>query len=349
MVRLVAAALADQAARQELRRSFSSSPVLESKLHIQAYLTGQGGPLLSTMARAGRSSSGQVLNLIQDMATPLEMYFPVPSHRRQWRGGRNLIVAIQMDEEAVPFGVDLDGRVVPLSPTEPPTTPTLMIVPAESFGRTGTPLRRSLQRAPARLPGGALRTLDDCPPGAPAGCDGGGGGGDPTPKTWQRGIGVDEYIQYMRAWNDHEPWTRGAPEFSLFLVGTAGLSQEINITEDTWNGSNNDENAEWNAYHPFSLKLITWDVDYGTRVRVECLERDAPESFNFQVSGNTKIEGVTVSFSGTFEREGSDDRCGRSYVTARFSTGEWETIPNGNPPRTYDGTSDLQWKGYGYN
>ncbi len=193
LARLVALSLADPSSRSALRQALATSTVKEGKLHLAAYLRA-GGPLLAALVRAGGVSEAAVFDLL-DQVGSLEIYLPVVEHRARWNGGRELIVAVQLDEDQVPFGVDLDGRPVPLSLAGPPATPTLSIVPAESFDAQG----RSLQR------GRAKSTATTGSPGAAL-----------AATAWT-GIWINE----VHVGNLHESWTRGSPEFEMHLENAA--------------------------------------------------------------------------------------------------------------------------------
>lgn len=141
----------------------------------------------------------------------------------------------------------------------------------------------------------------------------------------------------------------GPPQFYIVLAGTkdqdsnAELTKKIELSDDIWE---NADTGEWMLWD--NVKLVDWDTDYGTRVRIRCMESDGFPDISLSISGDTNIGGATVNYSATFAngREGGDDPCGQAYVTPRFSNGSWSLIPDGVSPE-FDGTSDLQWYGYG--
>lgn len=377
LTQAVALALQDRGLRQRIRTDmWRSRYTAEHKLHFHAYVQGEsGGILLAKMAKHSGKSRTELQQLIASVR-PLEFYVPDPDHRAEWTGDEDVVVGSQLEEEDVPVFYTTGGAPLFVGANDFPEQPTLSLVPVESDfsvqldpntfengqdrnGETiGTyQVARGLIANQSGI--GDVTLADDCDspslivPCKPIGGGGGGGWTPPADAVYQRGIGVQEYISHIRALNDHEPKLRGAPEFKLLVVGTsdtdgnAELRSEFNIPEGIWAGSDDTKNAKWREYSP-NLKLILWDTDYGTRVRVECWEIDGPAAFSFNVSGSTTILGVNVGFSAAFQREDSDDFCGRGYITPRLSTGEWTEIPN-NSPRDidYDGTSDLQWYGYG--
>lgn len=359
IARYLALALQAPGLRRQLKTSMESSSVTESKLHLQRFLKGSGRILISGMARAGGVSEHQITTLLEALPS-MELYFPVPEHRRIWNGDEDLLIAVALSETRAPTGFTLYGERQSLELRSPPAIPTIVLVPAESFTPSGTPRAHAVQKT---LPptSNDLVTCDMIPVGHHS-CGGGGGGGGggsgwspPADAVWERGIGIRESISHMRTTNDHEPWHKGAPEFYLNLVGTndtdsdAELTKTIWIDEGIWAGSDDDDNADWRLYDP-NLKLIDWDTDYGTRVRVKCMESDTDWNGSVTVSGNTDIFGVSVSFETSVEVGDSDDNCGEDYITPRVSTGEWTYIPDGTlvgPSPEYDGTSELHWYGYG--
>jgi hypothetical protein len=192
LARILALSLQDPSARAMLYAALKASVVKEGKLHLEAFLRADGAPLLAGMAAAGGASEEQVFDLLQRVGT-LEAYLPVPEHRARWSGGADLVIATQLEEDEVPFGVDLSGRPVRLSLSAPPASPTLVIVPAESFDERGRPLKSSA--APVGL--GEVR------PGAQS---------LTAPTTWT-GVWINE----VHVGDLHEPWTRGSPEFEMHL------------------------------------------------------------------------------------------------------------------------------------
>lgn len=365
MVRLVALGLADAGSRAELLAALKESPLPEQKVLLNHHVPANRS-MLRSMAAKGASAPQQLQDLIRGFGF-IEAYLPVPEHRDEWAGGTNLIVAgaIGEDERLVAF--DLMGRSVMISAEAAPAMPTLVVVPAEGFDAFGAPVIRTGEwRVSPRIqldPGASTQAdsdlLEPC-----AGMEGsytiqcGGGGGSvgdgstsPT-KVYQRGIGVQEYISHMRTSNDHEPWYKGAPEFRLTTVGTSNFDAngemviDMLIPEGPWSGSDDDNNSKWRDFG--SLKYAMWDTDYGTRAAFKCYEQDGGGEVTFTVSGSTTLQGVNVGFSSTFTRKDDDDYCGAHYLTPRLSTGEWTQIPANRYTGDYDGTTELQWYGFGY-
>lgn len=379
----MAIALQDQGLRQRIKNDMRNSRfTVEHKLELRNYIRGNsGGILLAKMANESGRRREDLMALI-DGVRPLEFYMPVRKHRETWRGEADLLVASALDEEgATLVAYDLRGRPVAISPTEAPETPTLVIVPVETdFSRPLDPMqfRNDFDQGGEAigtlvsdigrfdyLGGETLQMLEEpefpeCPP-PPDGCGPGGPGGpggDPDARVWRRGVSIEEYITHMRALNDHEPFFQGAPEFYLLLAGKfidgTEFSARIPIPEGPWSGSDDDNNAKWRDFG--GIPLIMWDTDLGTRIKVQCFEDDFDFSTEHTVTGSTSFPGnITLQYSVKFTIGGGDDNCGSTYIDLQNTLGEFYYIPDGvnddnvDPtPPYYNGTSDLQWYGFGY-
>lgn len=341
----LALALNEPGVRQGLLTAMSASPFSEGKVFFGTEHSGPLNGLIAQMAQAGGVSVAEIRKLIQE-SPDLEMYLPVPEHRNQWSGGEDYLVATVLEEGAKPHGVNPAGKEVSLSADTAPSVPTIALVPAEGFTREGDP-REGFIASEALEPRLTSEPIDPvCPPT----CGGGGGWSPPDNATWQRDIGIRERISHLRYHNQHEGWPNGAPEFYILLAGTddtnsdAELTKRIDIPNQVWDNYDHEEDnwALWDQ-----LKLVDWDVDYGTRVRIKCMEADPEWDLNITLSGDTDIAGVSnVQFQGSFQVGNSHEECGEDYISPRFSDGSWSKIPNGFSPE-FDGTADLQWYGYG--
>lgn len=367
LLHFLALALRDESVRSALHEALATSPVAEGKLHFLSYLDTSGGPLLAEMVRVSGLTDERLLQLVAEVR-PLELYMPVPRHRRTWTGGDDLIVAGALREDHALIGVAPHGGRVVLSGTAPPETPVLALVPVESFDARGQPYRWSGRRPsqPSRHDF-ELQTqegetcdpetaIDPCPDSG-GGVSGGGGWSTPSNAVFTRGIGVREIASHLRTYNDHEPWVKGAPEYRLIIVGNSNLDSAaelrnvIVVPEGGWDGSDDAGNAQWRLFDP--LPLVDWDTDYGNRVRLACVESDGGGSFTLNVSGQTTIVGATVDFSANFQFQDEDDVCeGQFDLLVRQSTGAWTRIPDARKRDSaypeFDGPStELQWIGYG--
>ena len=129
VIRAFAMALANDQIRSSVYNAVRTSPYREGKLHLRTFLAAAGSGLLAT---AKNQEPG--LQAALDSLLDLEFYIPVPAHRSKWTGGSNLIVAgVLRDDGRIPAAFDLTGKEVLLqSAKDPPTTPTLALVPVET-------------------------------------------------------------------------------------------------------------------------------------------------------------------------------------------------------------------------
>src|SRR2546421_7734784 len=131
LARGLALALADPTFRARVHAELAGSPYREHKLPFQRFLAADGGVALAAMARgAGRAASDVARDA--DRAIPLEMYLPVPAHRRAWTGGSDLLVATAIADHDVPVAFDVHGNRRLLDPEHPPATPVIAVVPVET-------------------------------------------------------------------------------------------------------------------------------------------------------------------------------------------------------------------------
>jgi hypothetical protein len=222
LARAVASALRDGSARRALYESITASPVKEGKLHLGTYLRNDDGRQLGAALNKGAGPEKEIAALLEATGQ-LEIYMPVKAHRAQWTGDEGVIVAVQLDEEAVPFGVDLDGRPVKLSRSAPPEVPTISIVPAESFDDDAQPLTGHITDT-----GLEPIAFDSTKPG-----------------LWINSV-------HIQSAGDYEGWLMGDPEFEMHLQnantrGTAVCTHEGSLEPWAWN-----QNSDWYS-DPFLL------------------------------------------------------------------------------------------------
>jgi hypothetical protein len=198
IARRVARAMADPAFRSYVKQQLDLSPFGEHKVQFQSFLRASQGRALKEVARLNAASEKEVEDDASN-ATPLEMYFPVPSHRAEWSGGDNLLVASAWEDHESPVAYDVRGKRQLLSSEAPPTTPVLAVEPVETdFAH---PLGQGSQ---------ATCTVA---------CGGGGGGTIPPPG----GL----YMTYAHFVQDFEGWLKGDPEFEIHILGQSGASDSL--------------------------------------------------------------------------------------------------------------------------
>src|SRR5882762_568933 len=95
LARSLALALGDPAFRAHVKAELDRSPFREHKLSFQRFLAAERGRALSAIAAMARGTGLAAADLARtaERAIPLEMYLPVPEHRRAWTGDANVLVA----------------------------------------------------------------------------------------------------------------------------------------------------------------------------------------------------------------------------------------------------------------
>jgi len=201
LARGLALALADPAFRARVRAELDRSPYREHKLPFQRFLAADGGLALAALARgAGRTTTE--LAREADRAIPLEMYLPVPAHRRAWTGGPDVLVATAIADHDVPVAFDVHGSRRLLDPEHPPATPVIAVVPVET----------DFSPKPSAL----IACLEYCG-------GGGGGGGGVSPPPPPPGL----YMTKAHFVEDFEGWLKGSPEFEVHILGQKGQSDSL--------------------------------------------------------------------------------------------------------------------------
>src|SRR5438876_218807 len=194
LARELALALGDPAFRARVHAELDRSPYREHKLPFQRFLAADGGVALAALARGtGRPASD--LAREADAAIPLEMYLPVPAHRRAWTGGADVLVATAIADHDVPVAFDVHGNRRLLDPEHPPATPVIAVVPVET----------DFSPKPSAL----IACLEYC------GGGGGGGGGGVSPPPPSPGL----YMTKAHFVDDFEGWLKGSPEFEVHILG----------------------------------------------------------------------------------------------------------------------------------
>jgi hypothetical protein len=197
LARGVAVALRDDGFRKQVYEALQASAEREGKVHLQAFLNGNGGRARLELARlAGEQESAIQTELTT--AAPIEIYLPVAAHRSAWNGGTDLLVATAETDRDRPVAFDTRGRRQQLSAETPPATPVL------ALGRAETSFGASVQCA------GCL--VDDP--------SGGGGGGSNL-------VSPGLYMTAARFTETFEGWLKGAPEFEIHVLGQEGSSNAL--------------------------------------------------------------------------------------------------------------------------
>lgn len=197
LARLFARSLQNPAFRAYVKAQLDASPVRENKLQFQAFLEAGDGRGLRTLA-AENGLTRMAVAAEAGAAIPLEIYLPVPAHRDAWSGDQRVLVATALTDREAPVAFDVTGRRHILSPTEPPPTPVLAVVPVE------TDFTASLQ----------FQTCLICEDT---------GGSTPTSSTPTPGL----FLTRTRFVDDFEGWLKGSPEIEAHILGQKGASDTL--------------------------------------------------------------------------------------------------------------------------
>lgn len=236
LARQVAVALSDPPLRQRVYQELQASPFRENKLHFRSLLIDDDVGLRRAMADAVGVTEAVVMAAL-DSVVDLEFYMPVNEHWAAWEGDANLLVASFPDDDgSTPRGFNLEGRELPLSAQEPPSTPALVLTPAETdFSVTANSAnlgRLSATGATADATGGTL--LPD--------------------SAW--------FLTYAWLPDDYEGWGLGDPEF------------ELHTWQQQPSGEVKDEicaGAERSSPYFWDMNSVTWtgSVALGTQATLD--------------------------------------------------------------------------------
>ena len=195
LARRLAQALAEPTFRSYLRAQLDTSGHDEGKVRLADLLTAADGRGLQALARAdgGRALTSGELHASE----AIEVYLPVPAHRRAWRGGPGLLVGTIGADGEVPVAFDLRGRRIALDPGSPPPTPVLAVVPLESELGPGRHSRPQL----------AAACITECGDGS--------------------GSVGSLYLTASHLRESFESWLKGKPEIEVLVLGQKGASDSL--------------------------------------------------------------------------------------------------------------------------
>lgn len=217
IARLVAVALNNEPARQQVKRAMKAAPFREHKLELQPYLRSKDGrALLSRMAAANGGDENGVFATLAAIR-PLEFYMPVAAHRESWKGNAEVLVVSQLDESEPIVAFNQTGDQVALDKKIAPSQPTLSIVPVET--RFAEPMDPKKSKNARDQNGEAIGTLEpyELKQSSLIACDAecGGGGSASGPAPVPPGL----YLEFSRILDAKEPWFRGDPEIEVHIHG----------------------------------------------------------------------------------------------------------------------------------
>ena len=186
-------------------------------MHFQRLLHREGKSTLRDVARLSRDAESAV-EADAARSVPLELYLPVPEHRARWAGGADVLVATEREDGEAPVAFDVQGQRHVLSPTTPPATPVLALVPIETDFDQPTASAQFV-----------------CCAGGPA-----------PPPTGPTGL----YMTASHFVQDFEGWIKGSPEYEIHILGQAGQTDSLNSYQCAG------EHAS--GYYSFDQNALDW-------------------------------------------------------------------------------------------
>lgn len=261
LARRLAVALSNPGFREAVFTSLQQSRVREGKVHFQQFLAGEQGRLQRLAELAQESDATIAADLAE--APPLELYLPVPAHRRSWRGDDNVLVATALGDHDVPVAFDSRGRRQLLDPERPPAVPVIALGHAEA--------RFETESGPS-----AVEEYDEAL--ADSGTSYVNNGGYTGPGASSPGL----YLTYARINSSFEGWLKGAPEFEVHMLGqdagssalksyqcageSAGVPYQYNHDATEWRGTvmlfSQAQLDSYKAQHPGqSLRILVMEDD----------------------------------------------------------------------------------------
>ena len=224
VARLVAVAMDNEPARQQLKRALKAAPFREHKLQLTAFLRSKDGKaLLARLVALNGADEDELFELVGAIR-PLELYMPVAKHRESWTGNADVLVVSQLDEAEPIVAFDKKGAEVVLDRAVAPAQPTLSIVPVET--RFDQPMDASASKNVRDQNGNAIGTLEPMAIKASSliacieSCGGGGTSGGSVPPAVPPGL----YLEFSRILDMKEPWIRGDPEIEVHIQGPNNAS-----------------------------------------------------------------------------------------------------------------------------
>lgn len=235
LARRFALALGDAEFRRKVLRALKGSRLREGKVHFQRFLDDVQGPGRRRLAALSGESEAEI-GVDLDQSAPIEIYLPVPEHRRRWSGDTGVLVATAERDHDAPVAFDVQGHRLLLDPERPPTIPVIALGRAErSFGTAG--------------PSGVDAPDEPVEDSTVTTAGTGTGTGTGTAAAASAGL----YMTYAKFNSTFEGWLKGAPEFEVHILGqdggsdamrsyqcageSAGAPYEFNQDDKEWSGS----------------------------------------------------------------------------------------------------------------
>lgn len=212
LARRFAVALRNDDFRALVVRSFRNSTEREGKVHLQRFLDGSLGTVRRQLASLAQEPEERIDADLRQSPS-IEIYFPVPEHRREWKGDLDVLVATAEHDRDQPVAFDPQGRRHLLSADRPPATPVIALGRAEQSFREA-----------------ALPSFDGCMTCDPDGFTDGGTAGGGTGTGTGGGaslISAGLYMTYAKFNQTFEGWLKGDPEFEVHILGQDGTTNAM--------------------------------------------------------------------------------------------------------------------------
>lgn len=236
LARAVAAAMGDAALREQVVSAMRASGHHEHKLVLQEFARAPGGQaLLAGTAAAAGVSVGQVREWLA-VLPPLDFYLPLGKHRRQWTGGADFVVGLnlQVDDPRL-TGYRADGSTVQLNARQgAPAAAVIILHPAEP--------KRPRSAGPARGPGQSIEggSAPIATNIQPCEVDCGGTGGSSGPVLYEYaayvgdGWGDNEMMFKHYSYSGTKVWEFIHSGFSEFEVARPNVATVLGYTIKAW-------------------------------------------------------------------------------------------------------------------
>ena len=290
LARALARALGAPQFRAYVKAQLDASPFREHKLQFQRFLGADRGRAVEALALDAGVAAADFAQQA-DRAIPLEMYLPVPEHRRAWNGGANVLVATALRDGDPPVAFDIHGNRQVLSADHPPATPVIALVPVET----------DFAAAPSPTICWECIIIWPTPP-------------PPSPGL---------YMTKSHFVDDFEGWLKGSPEFEAHILGQKGTSDSLtdyqcagehaggpyyfDQNSKDWSGRvmlfSSTQIANYNAAHPNQNFRVFFVEDDDTACEIKA-DKDIVGSFlkvvdganGFLTAGNDSSNALVKAF-----------------------------------------------------
>lgn len=244
--------------RSEIAKSKNRENILELDKFLDRASKQKGMPpgLAKLKDYAGKAKGRLKASGIWKLAK-YDLYIPVGANRAKWKGGKDFLVAFSpVDDEKdtkqiIAYRVN-DGKRVILDPNKPPQTPILVLAPCEHENHAKVSAPKG-PKTPPENPKPNFKGENVPPPQ-----------GMKEPGIGNSSVGV----QYLKIYNDHEPWYKGDPEIYIDLC-----LRKVNECQRRYSNLSF-VNNEGRWYYIWSYANMSFDSTYWQKMKFYIWERD---------------------------------------------------------------------------